>query len=136
MGADVSTSSQNIRLRTWPLAGFLIGFLLAPPPAPEGGPRDVLIVSFMAGVVLGCLGLTAAAMFGGKRRATQTTLPFREERPGLAVAFTLSFLTSLVAKMYGFWSLMPLLIGMIPIYIVLKGGKVRKTSCPTDTQQL
>jgi hypothetical protein len=124
---DSPPAGTSLRFSTWPLAGFIFGFLLSPPPRPDAqfGPPssgDVLIVSFGVGCASALIAFVVACVLDKRRGATRSAMPFSDERPVQALVFTLCFVGSLWLKTFGHWGVAHIILGAVPVWIVLRGG--------------
>ena len=112
-----------MRLKTWPLAAFFIGFM-GTGPKGMGSVQEWMIVSVGVGVVLAILGLIGAATLGRRRGPTKSALPYTGNNEKRDLMFNLFVTLSVVLKLIVAWGALVALAGFAPAYIVLRGRKL------------
>lgn len=134
---DDPRATGRLRRATWPIGAFLIGLLLSNPPR-EGGTGGVLLIGALVGAFIALVAFGLAALMT-ERGPTKTYLPFNGETrgAGVDVIFAIAVSAALFLKLKGYWGVLPFAIGIIPIAIVMYGGRyLSKRTDPMSRQEM
>ncbi|RYG89389.1 MAG: hypothetical protein EON59_01610 [Alphaproteobacteria bacterium] len=121
---------SKLRYATWPLAAFLLGFLLLPSTRPGQTPEIAWIGQLGVGIIFATIGLFAAAgmSFLGKR-PTGTVLPFYNGTSKEDWVFALALGAGLILKVRPFEGVfgvgLSVMVAMIPVILVMRGIRRR-----------
>ena len=128
----LSGRSNTTRLATWPLVGFLVGFILQPRAL---GAAEYVAMSTAIGVCYALVGLIAALVCSRWLGATKTAMPYAQGQR-IAIIFNVAMIAVVAMKILDLRGLLPLLIGLVPIFLVVRGTRLGGIAGPAKEKSL
>ena len=121
-------NKRNVRLRTWPVAAFLFGFLTTSPKPDLVNPDivETLASSILIGVVLAFFAVPAALIANPRLGPTKSRLPFSDDRKSVDGALVVCTVLALAMKLAGIWGAVPVLVALVPFALVGWGGNAEE----------